>query len=685
MRILLAHNSLYYPSHGGGDISNRLLMEALATRGHACRVVARLSTFSEDEHRRFVRDLADRQVELKSSAAGAAVFDHGGVEVHVVLTANPNLRGYFTGQIREFSPSVILASTDDPAQLLLETALRAGGPRVVYLARATLALPFGPDAAFPSELKTRMLRNVDGVVGVSRYVAGYVRRWSGIEAIHVPISLMEPGPFPDLGRFDNEFVTVVNPCAVKGISIFLALAERMPGVQFAAVPTWGTNKQDRAALQAHPNVVVFDPVDNIDEILKRTRVLLVPSLWAEARSRIIVEAMLRGVPVIASDVGGIPEAKMGVDYLLPVWPIERYQPNVDEQMVPVAEVPRQDIGPWEEALRRLVTDRRHYEQLSRASREAAIAYVETLSVVPLESYLEGIFLSLARPRQFAPVETATPSPVEKLSPEKRRLLALRLQRTVPTATPSDTWFPKAIWRERTRLRLFCFPSAGGGTSSFRGWSESLPPEVLVCPVRLPGRESRLSEPPFRSMETLIAALGKAIEPYLPQPYALFGHSMGAAIAFELSRHLRRRGGPLPAGLFVSGARAPQFRLGHVPAPEPADEEFLDELRRLEGVPAAILESRELLQVILPALRADTELYRNYVYVEEPPLACPIWAYGGAGDPNVKPEHLEAWGRQTAAGFSLQTFDGGHFFVDSARDEFLRALAGDLGELVSSAS
>ncbi len=684
MRILLVHNSLYYPSHGGGDISNRLLMEALATRGHACRVVARLSTFSEDEHRRFVRDLADRQVELKSSAAGAAVFDHGGVEVHV-LTANPNLRGYFTGQIREFSPSVILASTDDPVQLLLETSLRADGPRVVYLVRATLALPFGPDAAFPSELKTRMLRNVDGVVGVSRYVAGYVRRWSGIEAVHVPISLMEPGPFPDLGRFDNEFVTLVNPCAVKGISIFLALAERMPGVQFAAVPTWGTNKQDRAALQAYANIAVLDPVDDIDEILKRTRVLLVPSLWAEARSRIIVEAMLHGVPVIASDVGGIPEAKMGVDYLLPVRPIERYQPNVDEQMVPVAEVPRQDIGPWEEVLRRLVTDRRHYEQISRASRDAAIAYVENLSVVPLESYLEETARAPARPRRFAPVETAAPSPVDKLSPEKRRLLNLRLQRTVATATPSDPWFPTAVWRERTRLRLFCFPSAGGGTSSFRGWSESLPPEVLICPVRLPGRESRLSAPPFRSMETLIAALGKAIEPYLPQPYAFFGHSMGAAIAFELSRHLRRRGGPLPAGLFVSGARAPQFRLGHVPAPEPADEEFLDELRRLEGVPAAILENRELLQVILPALRADTELYRNYVYVEEPPLACPIRAYGGAGDPNVKPEHLAAWGSQTTAGFSLRTFDGGHFFVDSARDEFLRALAGDLGELVSSAS
>jgi len=674
MRILLAQNSRYYPAHGGGDKSNRLLMEGLALRGHACLVVARLSKFGAAEHDQFLGELAARQVSTESTDHGVVVFHRGGVEVHTV-TNQPGLRKYFSEQIVAFRPDVILASTDDPAQLLLEPAVSANTARVVFLARATLALPFGPDCAFPSAAKTEVLRRADAVVGVSEYVADYIRRWSGIRAVNVPISLLEPGPYEPLGCFENEFVTMVNPCAVKGISIFLALAERMPQVRFAAVPLWGTNEADRRALEQHANISIRPPVDQIAQLFALTRVLLVPSLWAEARSRVIIEAMLHGVPVIASNVGGIPEAKLGVDYLLPVRPIEKYREQVDEQMVPVAEVPEQDIRPWYEALNRLLSDRAHYEQLARASRSAALSYAGGLSVAPFERLLEE---TLHKPKHSTSRETAEApvDPLAKLSPEKRQLLALRLRAGKTITAP---WFPSIQESAGARLRLFCFPYAGGGASVFRGWAGLLPREVGVCPVRLPGRETRLSEPAFDSMAKLIPALRQAIEPYLDRPFALFGHSVGAAIAFELARSLSAR----PVCLFVAGARAPQLRRDQVPPPAPSDDELIEELRRIHGIPQDLLEHRELMQLALPALRADSALYRNYVYRDGPPLACPIRAYGGLDDERITREHLEAWARQTTAWFTLGMFSGGHFFLETDQNEFLTALKQSLAGLITS--
>jgi surfactin synthase thioesterase subunit len=668
MRILLAQNSRYYPAHGGGDKSNRLLLEALAARGHTCMAVARISQFGKQEHHQFLAELALRSIQPDSQDSGVVTFRRAGVEVHTV-THRPSLRLYFSEQIAACRPDVILASTDDPAQLLLEPALHAEAARVVYLARATLALPFGPDAAFPSATKTDILRCITTVVGVSQYVASYVQRWSGIPAVHVPISLLEPGPYEPLGRFESEFVTLVNPCAVKGISIFLALAARMPHARFAAVPLWGTNAADRHALGEHPNITVLPPFDSIAQLVARTRVLLVPSLWAEARSRIIVEAMLHGVPVIASNVGGIPEAKLGVDYLLPVRPIKKYQEGVDEQMVPVADVPEQNVGPWYDALDRLLSDRSHYEELSRASRAAALSYAESLSVEPLEGLLAE---AVRKPKITVALATSAiaSDPLARLSPEKRRLLALRVRAAKPEPA---RWFPGIQESGESKLRLFCFPYAGGGSSVFHGWAGRLPAGIAVCPVRLPGRETRLAERPFALMDDLLAALRSAINPFLDTPFAFFGHSLGAIVAFELARKLAS----FPACLFVSGARAPQLRRDHVPRPAPTDGELIEELRRLEGIPKELLQNREWLEVTLPALRADTALYRNYVYQDAPPLACPIRAYGGSDDARITRQDLEPWTEQTTHSFRLEMFPGGHFFLETRPTEFLAALRRDL--------
>jgi medium-chain acyl-[acyl-carrier-protein] hydrolase len=254
--------------------------------------------------------------------------------------------------------------------------------------------------------------------------------------------------------------------------------------------------------------------------------------------------------------------------------------------------------------------------------------------------------------------------LDSLSPEKRRLLALRLRQRAPAAT----WFPGAD--ECEGLRLFWFPHAGGGAAQARGLHHG-------CPVRLPGRESRLAEAPFERMEPLVEALANAIAPYLARPFAFFGHSVGAAVAFELARLLRRRHQPLPKMLIASGARAPQYRRNHVPPAAPSDEQLLAELRRLEGIPNEALDNPAVMRAILPALRADTALYRSYVYAEDEPLGCPIRAYGGAGDPNVLREHLEAWAQQTTASFALRLFPGGHFYLHAGRAAFEQALTEDL--------
>jgi surfactin synthase thioesterase subunit len=438
---------------------------------------------------------------------------------------------------------------------------------------------------------------------------------------------------------------------VKGISIFLALAERFPKLNFAAVPTWGTTAEDRKALEVLPNMTILSARDDMDELLSLARVLLVPSVWAEARSRVVVEAMARGVPVLASNIGGIPEAKLGVPYLLPIHPVSRYETSVDENMVPIAEVPEQPVDAWSEALERITSDHAHWEEIANESRRAAMEYINRISVSPFESLIRAL--------QYKPKRRAQKT---RWSLAKQKLLALRLRQA--SEAKRNRWFPKSA-AGRDSLRLFLFPYAGAGALTWRGWQEQLGDGFSVCPVQLPGRETRATEKPFENMAELIHELASQIEPLLDSRFVFFGHSMGAGIAFELTRELRRRGKAMPEALIVSAARAPQLRT--TVSASLNDDELVERLQKLGGLP----ENPELLPRILPALRADTELYRHYMYSPDAPLDVPLIAYAGSDDPNVATSDVEAWSAQTNAEFRFATIEGGHFFIRS--DEFIRRL------------
>ncbi len=231
------------------------------------------------------------------------------------------------------------------------------------------------------------------------------------------------------------------------------------------------------------------------------------------------------------------------------------------------------------------------------------------------------------------------------------------------------------------LRLFCFPYAGGGASLYRAWAELLPYNIDLRIVQLPGRENRLAEPPLTSVSTVVAEVASIMRPLLDRPFAFFGHSMGALLAFEVARALREREDLEPIQLFVSAFRAPQLPVQERPLMHNLDDAaFIDQLRRLNGTPPEVLQNSELLCLVLPTLRADMQICETYRYLAGAPLSCPISTFGGIQDHEVSRADLEGWREQTTASFVMRTLPGDHFFITSARPLLLQALTLDLTRL-----
>jgi len=246
-----------------------------------------------------------------------------------------------------------------------------------------------------------------------------------------------------------------------------------------------------------------------------------------------------------------------------------------------------------------------------------------------------------------------------------------------TVQTSKSWVICRKPNAQAKLRLFCFHYAGGGAWSFRDWSGNLPSSVEVCSIELPGRGFRLAEAAFTSLDPLVRAIADALRPHLDKPFAFFGHSMGGLVSFEVARVLRTNQGLNPVHLFVSAHRAPQLPDPDPPIHNLPEPEFLDELRHLEGTPEEVLDNPELMQLLLPTLRADFTIVETYAYTADLPLDCPITVFGGLQDQEVSYDELNAWQEQTNEAFSLQMLPGNNFFLHSAQSLLLNLLSQDL--------
>lgn len=249
-----------------------------------------------------------------------------------------------------------------------------------------------------------------------------------------------------------------------------------------------------------------------------------------------------------------------------------------------------------------------------------------------------------------------------------------------TKPKPESWvtFPKP--NPQANLRLFCFPYAGGNAMSFRRWENSLPNTIEVCPLELPGRGTRIMEEPLTDFSQLIFAITEAIVSYLDKPFAFFGHSMGSIVSFEVARLLQKYYVLSPVHLFISGRGAPQIPLEIKPIHTLPQHEFIEELRRMNGTPQEVLDNAELMELLLPMLRADFKLIENYTYTSAQPIPCPITAFGGKQDYKVSCDRLQAWQEQTTAKFAMQMFPGDHFFLHSAQKLLLQTLAQKLYQL-----
>ena len=236
---------------------------------------------------------------------------------------------------------------------------------------------------------------------------------------------------------------------------------------------------------------------------------------------------------------------------------------------------------------------------------------------------------------------------------------------------------------QARQRLFCFPFAGAGVSIFREWPSELRDDTHVFGIQLPGRENRIAEPPLHNLVAAARGIAEVLSRYDDLPFALFGHSLGALLCFEVARQLRNWKCSSPTQMFASACGAPRRLKRDMPIHELPDDLLIQKLRGFNGTPEQILKNEEVMQLMLPTIRADLELSETYSYEPDEPLECPITVVGGLQDHEVTSSDLLAWETETSASFNIRMFPGDHYFIRSRRTLVLRMIRDQLGSVPAS--
>jgi medium-chain acyl-[acyl-carrier-protein] hydrolase len=239
---------------------------------------------------------------------------------------------------------------------------------------------------------------------------------------------------------------------------------------------------------------------------------------------------------------------------------------------------------------------------------------------------------------------------------------------------SGRWFHRPAPRAAARLRLVCVPYAGGGAAAFNGWADSIPEDVEIIAVRLPGREARLRERPFSDWAPLAGEFARAIEEHVRSPYIIFGHSMGAMLAYEAITLAIAR---LPERVILSGCRAPDASRARPETHSLPSREFAAELRNLGGAPPEVLADPRVMSLLEPMLRADIRLAETWSRRSPPPLPVPLTVFYGEDDQVAPPQAVAGWRSLAPRGFTSHAIPGGHFFIHDHAIEFFRRFRDEL--------